>query len=82
MPPSNDKASGRLVFLNHVTSGLDRQATTNVTKKYDDLLDFCPRGNKILFLCQACYSGNVIEKAVKSKSIGISMCMCVLCMRV
>ncbi|XP_065902943.1 uncharacterized protein [Dysidea avara] len=66
MPPSNDKNAGRLVFLNQVVSGgLGQKEVTGVTKKYDDLSDFWLKAKKTLFICQACYSGNVIEKATK-----------------
>ena len=78
MPPSNDKNAGRLVFLNQVVSGgLGQKEVTGVTKKYDDLSDFWLKAKKTLFICQACYSGNVIEKATKSKCYDyfvISMC--------
>ena len=66
MPPSNDKATGRLVFFNQVMVGSGQDATTETEKRYDDLSDFCPTSGKTLLICQACYSGNVIEKAVKS----------------
>ena len=78
MPPSNDKAAGRLLFLNHVCSGMFntgmqlgaavvQQQAPNITKRYDDLLDFQPKAGKTLFICQACYSGEVIKKMTESK---------------
>ena len=80
MPPSNDKAAGRLLFLNHVYSGVFntgsqlggdglQQRAPNIMKRYDNLLDFQLKAGKTLFICQACYSGDVIEKMTKSKCI-------------
>lgn len=80
MPPSSDHNTGRLVFLSRepkqsqsnsmsgvLSVGTSLTATsTNGNKRYDDLSDFQPAAGKTLFICQACYSGNTVNKMTKS----------------
>ena len=84
IPPSSDKETGRLIFLsreakpsppnpcNVVSYGLAMTQVspcTDSNKRYDDLTDFQLAAGKTLFICQACYSGNVVNKMTKSKLI-------------
>ena len=82
IPPSSDQKTGRLIFLsreiNQAQSGLGtggfivhgpatNPSGPNYNKRYDDLSDFQLVAGKTLFICQACYSGNTINKMTKSK---------------
>ena len=82
MPPSSDEDAGRLIFLNRssefkqksvylgsycTTSTVADSSSTNYNKKYDDLSNFQLAAGKTLFICQACYSGNVVDDMAESK---------------
>ena len=82
MPPSSDEEAGRLIFLNRepkesqchqihfnappLSTAAD-SSSTNYNKRYDDLSSFQLIAGKTLFICQACYSGNVIDDMTESK---------------
>ena len=66
IPPSSDKNTGRLIFFN-------RGNLSSTNTKYDDLSDFQPAAGKTLFICQACYSGNTVNKMAKSMYVRILM---------
>jgi len=74
MPPFSDRDTGRLIFLTHkhIPSGQmvlqgGILSGTNYYKAYDDLSDFQLVAGKTLFICQACYSGNTINRMAQSK---------------
>ena len=71
MPPSSDKDTGRLIFLSRKSQLMlpgQYHAFTqaNFDIAYDDLTDFQLPVGKTLFICQACYSGNTVNKMTKS----------------
>ena len=74
IPPSSDKDTGRLIFLSrepkpppHGHHCVQVSPHTDCNKRYDDLTDFQLAAGKTLFICQACYSGNTVNKMTKSK---------------
>ena len=46
---------------------MQKSSCTIHNSSYDDLSDFQLAAGKILFICQACYSGNTVNKMTKSK---------------
>ena len=75
IPPSSEKNTGRLVFLSreakqlHPTTAL--QHISN--KMYDDLTDFQLTAGKTLFICQACYSGTIMDHDTSGANIACSV---------
>ena len=83
MPPSSDEDAGRLIFLSREPKQSQSQSnwaynasspstatdssSTNYSKRYDDLSSFQLATGKTLFICQACYSGNIIDEMAESK---------------
>ena len=81
MHPPSDKDTGRLIFLSREAKQLQQFTGNPVTgskKMYDDLTDFQLTAGKTLFICQACYSGAIIEKMIKS-IYSIVMCTAYTC---
>ena len=89
MPPSSDENTGRLIFLSREPkqalntwvgnvsspSTMADSSSTNYKKTYDDLSSFQLAAGKTLFICQACYSGNRVNKMAKGK-YGYSVATC------
>ena len=80
MPPSSDEDTGRLIFLNRARESKQQSQTnwahtaststapdSSYNKTYDDLFNFQLVAGKTLFICQACYSGNVVDDMAESK---------------
>jgi len=79
MPPSDDQDSGKLVFNPMAFQYKQNYAAKNLQlmDKSDDLNFFNINSGKMLFICQSCYSGNIIEKWTKSVCVYVWVHVCV-----
>ena len=60
------------------TSTAADSSSTNYNKTYDGLCNFQPAAGKTLFICQACYSGNIVDDMAESKQLVIIMQLCTM----